>query len=77
MKKLLVILVLYISFFNISYAEEIVNLSKDTSSGYKKFFKSVLLTFKQKIKNTSLTLTTLMTKHLLLTVYVTNRLHLL
>jgi len=41
MKKLLVILVLYISFFNISYAEEIVNLSKDTSSGYKKFFKSL------------------------------------
>ena len=41
MKKLLVILVLFISFFNISYAEEIVNLSKDTSSGYKKFFKSL------------------------------------
>ena len=41
MKKLLVIIVLFISFFNISYAEEIVNLSKDTSSGYKIFFKSL------------------------------------
>ena len=37
MKKLLVILVLFISFYNISYAKEIVNLSKDTSTGYKKF----------------------------------------
>ena len=41
MKRLLVILVLLISFCNISYAEEIVNLPNDTSSGYKKFFKSL------------------------------------
>ena len=41
MKRLLVILVLLISFCNISYAEEIVNLPNDTSSGYKKLFKSL------------------------------------
>ena len=33
MKRLLVILVLLISFCNISYAEEIVKLPNDTSSG--------------------------------------------
>ena len=41
MKRLIVILVLLISFCNISYAEEIVNLPNDTSSGYKKLFKSL------------------------------------
>lgn len=41
MKKLLVILFLFIFFCNISYTEEIVNLPNDTSSGYKKFFKSL------------------------------------
>ena len=41
MKKLLVILVLFLSFCNISYSEEIVKLPKDTAIGYKKLFKSL------------------------------------
>jgi len=41
MKKSLVILVLFLSFCNISYSEEIVKLPKDTAIGYKKLFKSL------------------------------------
>ena len=41
MKKILVILILFLSLCHISYAEEIVKLPKDTASGYKKLFKSL------------------------------------
>ena len=41
MKKILVIVILFLSFCKISYAEDIVNLPKDTSFGYKKLFKSL------------------------------------
>ena len=43
MKRLLAILILFLSFDNISHAEEIVQLPKDTASGYTKFFNAILL----------------------------------
>ena len=41
MKKFLGILVLFLLWINISFAETIVKLPKDTASGYKKLFKSL------------------------------------